>query len=123
MEGMENIHVTMTQPKAIEVLDDYRADHGEEPSSAYWASTYDATTILLSAIEANAEVNDAGQLVIDKAGISSSVAALRDYSGLTGSISCDDFGDCGSQKIVIVHHTDADDVEAGMDNVVFEYVP
>ena len=112
-----------TGKTAFEVLDDYRADHGEEPSSAYWASTYDATTILLSAIEANAEVNDAGQLVIDKAGISSSVAALRDYGGLTGSISCDDFGDCGSQKIVVVHHTDSDDAEAGMVNVVFEYAP
>ncbi len=112
-----------TGKTAFEVLDDYRADHGEEPSSAYWASTYDATTILLSAIEANAEVNDAGQLVIDKAGISSSVAALRDYGGLTGSISCDDFGDCGSQKIVIVHHTDSDDADAGMVNVVFEYAP
>ena len=112
-----------TGKTAFEVLDDYRADHGEEPSSAYWASTYDATTILISAIEANAEVNDAGQLVIDKAGISSSVAALRDYGGLTGSISCDDFGDCGSQKIVVVHHTDSDDAEAGMVNVVFEYAP
>jgi len=112
-----------TGKTAFEVLDDYRADHGEEPSSGYWASTYDATTILLSAIEANAEVNDAGQLVIDKAGISSSVAALRDYGGLTGSISCDDFGDCGSQKIVIVHHTDSDDADAGMVNVVFEYAP
>ncbi len=112
-----------TGKTAFEVLDDYRADHGEEPSSAYWASTYDATTILLSAIEANAEVNDAGQLVIDKAGISSSVAALRDYGGLTGSISCDDFGDCGSQKIVIVHHTDSDDADAGMVTVVFEYAP
>ena len=112
-----------TGKTAFEVLDDYRADHGEEPSSAYWASTYDATTILLSAIEANAEVNDAGQLVIDRAGISSSVAALRDYGGLTGSISCDDFGECGSQKIVIVHHTDSDDAEAGMVNVVFEYAP
>ena len=112
-----------TGKTAFEVLDDYRADHGEEPSSAYWASTYDATTILLSAIEANAEVNDAGQLVIDKAGISSSVAALRDYGGLTGSISCDDFGDCGSQKIVIIHHTDSDDADAGMVNVVFEYAP
>ena len=112
-----------TGKTAFEVLDDYWADHGEEPSSAYWASTYDATTILLSAIEANAEVNDAGQLVIDKAGISSSVAALRDYGGLTGSISCDDFGDCGSQKIVIVHHTDSGDADAGMVNVVFEYAP
>lgn len=61
--------------------------------------------------------------MIDKAGISSSVAALRDYGGLTGSISCDDFGDCGSQKIVIVHHTDSDDADAGMVNVVFEYAP
>ena len=112
-----------TGKTAFEVLDDYRADHGEEPSSAYWASAYDATTILLSAIEANAEVNDAGQLVIDRAGISSSVAALRDYGGLTGSISCDDFGDCGSQKIVIIHHTDSDDADAGMVNVVFEYAP
>ena len=36
---------------------------------------------------------------------------------------CDDFGDCGSQKITIIHHLDADDIEASKANIVFEFAP
>jgi branched-chain amino acid transport system substrate-binding protein len=61
--------------------------------------------------------------VIDKAGIRSYITALRDYSGLIGTLNCDDFGDCGSQKITVVHHTDSSMVDAGMSNVVFSYAP
>ncbi len=108
---------------ANEVLADYEANHGEAPSAPFWGHSYDATGILLDAIKANSSVNDAGQLVIDKAGIRTWITALRGYSGIIGTINCDDFGDCGSQKITVVHHTDSGDVEGGMSNVVFEYAP
>ncbi len=112
-----------TGKSAAEVLEDYEANHGEAPSAPFWGHSYDATAILLEAIENNASVNDAGQLVIDKAGIRSYITALRDYSGLIGTLNCDDFGDCGSQKITVVHHTDSSMVDAGMSNVVFSYAP
>ena len=79
--------------------------------------------MLLDAIKNSSSVNDAGQLVIDKSAVRAYLTAIRGYSGVIGTINCDDFGDCGSQKITVVHHTDSSDVDGGMSNVVFDYAP
>ena len=110
-----------TGKTAAEVLSDYEANHGEAPSAPFWGHSYDATAMLLDAIKNSSSVNDAGQLVIDKAAVRTYLTAIRGYSGVIGTINCDDFGDCGSQKITVVHHTDSGDVDGGMSNVVFEY--
>ena len=112
-----------TGKTAAEVLADYEANHGEAPSAPFWGHSYDATAMLLDAIKNSSSVNDAGQLVIDKAAVRTYLTAIRGYSGVIGTINCDDFGDCGSQKITVVHHTDSGDVDGGMSNVVFEYAP
>jgi branched-chain amino acid transport system substrate-binding protein len=112
-----------TGKTAAEVLSDYEANHGEAPSAPFWGHSYDATAMLLDAIKNSSSVNDAGQLVIDKAAVRTYLTAIRGYSGVIGTINCDDFGDCGSQKITVVHHTDSSDVDGGMSNVVFEYAP
>ncbi len=41
----------------------------------------------------------------------------------TVTISCDDFGDCGTQKITIIHHLDSNDIEASKARVVYEFAP
>ena len=112
-----------TGKTAAEVLSDYEANHGEAPSAPFWGHSYDATAMLLDAIKNSSSVNDAGQLVIDKAAVRTYLTAIRGYSGVIGTINCDDFGDCGSQKITVVHHTDSSDVDGGMSNVVFDYAP
>lgn len=112
-----------TGKTAAEVLSDYEANHGEAPSAPFWGHSYDATAMLLDAIKNSSSVNDAGQLVIDKAAVRTYLTAIRGYSGVIGTINCDDFGDCGSQKITVVHHTDSGDVDGGMSNVVFDYAP
>ena len=112
-----------TGKTAAEVLADYEANHGEAPSAPFWGHSYDATAMLLDAIKNSSSVNDAGQLVIDKAAVRTYLTAIRGYSGVIGTINCDDFGDCGSQKITVVLNTDSSDPAAGMSNVVFEYAP
>ena len=112
-----------TGKTAAEVLSDYEANHGEAPSAPFWGHSYDATAMLLDAIKNSSSVNDAGQLVIDKAAVRTYLTAIRGYSGVIGTINCDDFGDCGSQKITVVLNTDSSDPAAGMSNVVFEYAP
>ena len=112
-----------TGKTAAEVLADYEANHGEAPSAPFWGHNYDATAMLLDAIKNSSSVNDAGQLVIDKAAVRTYLTAIRGYSGVIGTINCDDFGDCGSQKITVVLNTDSSDPAAGMSNVVFEYAP
>ena len=100
----------------------YEAEHGEAPSAAFWAHAYDATTLLLSAIEA-ASSTDGDDLVVDRAGVREFMAGVADWPGIIGDISCDDFGDCGSQRIAVVQHNDSSDIAAGKNNVVFTYAP
>ena len=38
-------------------------------------------------------------------------------------MSCDAFGDCGSQKITVIGHADSGDVPASNANVIYEYAP
>ena len=112
-----------TSKTAAEVLAAYEDKYGEPPSAAFWGHSYDAAAMLLDAIKDSSTVNDAGQLVIDKAAVRTYLTNLRGYSGVIGTINCDDFGDCGSQKITIIKHDNSDDIETSKANVVFEYAP
>ena len=100
----------------------YAETYGEPPSAPYWAHAYDAATLLLEAIEAASTVED-GTLIIDRAGVRQYLNAVSGYSGIIGTINCDSFGDCGSQKTTIIHHLDPGEIEASLANVVFEFAP
>jgi len=100
----------------------YNDEWGEDPAAPFWAHSYDATTLLLDAIAA-ASYDDGGTLVIDRAGVREHLAGVTDYAGIIGLMSCDAFGDCGSQKITVIGHGDSDDISASNANVVYEYAP
>ncbi|MCY3851574.1 MAG: branched-chain amino acid ABC transporter substrate-binding protein [Acidimicrobiaceae bacterium] len=107
---------------ADDFLADYNNLYGVAPEAPFWAHSYDATTLLLEAIEA-ASFTDGDTLVVDRQGVRDYLNSVSGYSGLIGSISCDDFGDCGAQRITVIHHEDPDDLAASKANVVFEYAP
>ena len=111
-----------TGRNAADLLAGFEETYGASPSGPYWGHSYDATTLLLEAIEAASNL-DGDTLVIDRAGVRQHLNAVRDYGGITGAISCDEFGDCGSQKVTIILHLDADDIEASKDNIVFSFAP
>jgi branched-chain amino acid transport system substrate-binding protein len=117
----ENVNAS-TGKSANDVLDAYSAAYGEAPSAPFWGHAYDATTMLLEAIKASSTL-DGDALVIDRQGVRDFLDGISGYSGIIGSISCDDFGDCGSQKITIIEHLSAADIEASKANVVFEFAP
>ena len=112
---------SITGKTAGDFLAAYEDEYGEAPSASFWAHSYDAATMLLRAVDRVA-VESGGTLYIDR-------ARLRDelnrtiIDGIIGRIDCDAFGDCGSQLITVVHHTDSRDIEAGKSNVVFGYAP
>ena len=112
---------SITGKTAGDFLAAYEDEYGEAPSASFWAHSYDAATMLLRAVDRVA-VESGGTLYIDR-------ARLRDeldqtgFDGIIGRIDCDAFGDCGSQLITVVHHTDSRDIEAGKSNVVFGYAP
>ncbi|MXV89701.1 MAG: ABC transporter substrate-binding protein [Acidimicrobiia bacterium] len=111
-----------TGRNAADLLTIFEETYGEPPSGPYWGHSYDATTLLLEAIKASSRLDD-GTLVIDRAGVREHLYSVRDYGGIIGSISCDGFGDCGSQKVTVILHLDADDIEASKNNIVFEFAP
>jgi len=99
----------------------YEAAYGELPSASFWAHSYDATVLLLTAIENVAVVQSDGSLFIDRQALRDELTATSGFSGIIGTLGCDDFGDCGAQRISVVLHTDSTDVEFGKNNIVFEF--
>ena len=104
-----------------QVLAAFDARHGGFPLSPYWAHAYDATTILLSAIEAVA-VEEGDMLLIDRAALRAEVHATA-MSGLIGTVTCDRFGDCGTGRMNIYHHTDRNITDVSRLPVVYVYAP
>ena len=94
-----------------EALADYQAQH-DAPTTPYWAYAYDAVTLLLSAVESVAE-DVSGTLYIDRAMLRQALTDTEDFGGLLGTLSCDDFGDCGTTGINIYHHTDPSITDPG----------
>lgn len=97
---------------------------GESPTGTYWGHAYDATVLLLDAISAASYVrSEDGTLVIDRAGVREYLDNLSGFEGVTGMLSCDEFGDCGGAGVVIHEHIDSTDIEATRQSVVYEVAP
>ena len=110
-----------TGATAEKFLADYESNNGNAPEAPFWAHSYDATTILLEAIKAASHSHD-GNLEIDRAGVREYLDNLSGYEGIIGTLSCDDFGDCGAQRITVVQNNSAD-FAASIENVVFSFAP
>ena len=104
------------------VLAAFEATYGESPTSPYWAYAYDAATLLLTAIE-SAAVAKGGMLHVDRAALREAMGAMTGFQGITGVLSCDTFGDCGTGRINIYDHTDASVTDAAQLAVVYRFAP
>lgn len=109
-----------TGVSADQFLTEYEEAYGESPTAPFWAHAYDATLILLTAIEEVA-VMDGDDLFIDREALREAMTATSSFEGITGTLSCDDFGDCAAGKIAIVQNTDPADFDASLANVVYGY--
>ena len=103
---------------------DYRRTYGERPAVFIngHAYAYDATILLLSAIEAVA-VDEGGTVIIDRRDLRDWLTATEGMAGVTGTITCDEFGDCGQEAIDFIQNTRPDRPELGFVNVVWTYPP
>ena len=112
-----------TGKTADDFLAVYEERYGEIPAAPFWAHSYDATALLLDAITAASWLED-GDLMIDRQGVRDHLNSVSGYSGIIGTINCDDFGDCGAARITVVQNLGGEEnVEASLGNVVFSYAP
>ena len=102
----------------------HETKYNESPTTPYHAHTYDAINMLLNAIEAVAVQGADGTLHVGRKALRDALYATSGYQGLTGSLTCDAYGDCGVPRFEVVR---LDDPAAGLEelaaNVVYTYPP
>jgi branched-chain amino acid transport system substrate-binding protein len=102
----------------------YEAKYGEKPIQAFHAHAYDATNMLFAAVEKVAVREDDGTVHIDRQKLMDALYATKGFPGLTGTLSCDQFGDCADPKIDIVQNTAAKkSLDQVRGNVLFTFEP
>ncbi len=84
-----------------EFLPAYQEAYGTAPTAPFHAHAYDATMMLLDAIEAVAQQDADGNLMIGRQALRDALYATSGFEGITGTLTCDEFGDCADPKISV----------------------
>ena len=98
---------------AGEFLPAYKDAFGTAPLSVFHAHAYDATNILLDAIEAVGVENDDGSLSIPRQALRDEVFATSGYEGVIGTYTCTELGDCATDVSIGIYEGPAWPVEGG----------
>lgn len=84
---------------AKKFIQDYKAKFGKDPEP-FSAQAYDATAIVLKAIEA--AINEAGGQKPSRKAVAQKVRATKDFQGITGVITFDERGDPVKAKYFVI---------------------
>jgi len=102
----------------------YEATYQEPPIPIYTATTYDAANLLLSAVESIAVQEQDGTLHVGRQALRDALYTTTGFPGLTGSLTCSRYGDCGVARF---NAERLDDPAAGLKgleaNVIWGYPP
>jgi branched-chain amino acid transport system substrate-binding protein len=91
-------------------LEEHQKKYGEKPLAPFHAQAYDATTMILDAIKKVAVKQPDGTLCIGRKALRDALYATKGLKGLTGTITCDQYGDCADPHIA-VYKTTAENVQ------------
>ena len=87
------------------------------PSGGFHAHGYDAANLLFAALETAAVEREDGTLVIGRAALREALAAVENYPGLTGLLTCQDesphAGDCATGEALAIFQLTAAEVDDG----------
>lgn len=86
-----------------EFLGKWDAKFGGSPPSGFHAHAYDATNIIMDAIEAVAQVGDDGTILIGRQAMRDAIGSVAGYNGITGSLTCGEFGDCATGEALGIY--------------------
>lgn len=85
-------------------LDKHQEKYGEAPLQIFHAHGYDAANILFTAIQEVAVEVD-GTLYIPKGQLRDAIYSTTDHVGITGNLTCSEFGDCSDPAIAMYEIT------------------
>jgi branched-chain amino acid transport system substrate-binding protein len=81
--------------------------YGTTPAAHFHAHAYDATNMLLDAIESSAQQGSDGTILIGRQALQQAVKATADFAGLTGELACNAVGDCATGEALGVYQITA----------------
>jgi branched-chain amino acid transport system substrate-binding protein len=83
----------------------HTAKYGENPLSIFHAHAYDAANILFNALEQVAVTGPDGTIYVPKQALRDAIYATKNHPGITGTLSCGQYGDCGAPIIAVYQVT------------------
>ncbi len=95
------------------LLEKWEAKFGDVPPSQFHAHAYDATNILLDAIEEVAQVGDDGSLLIGRQALRDAITVTAGFNGVTGTLRCSETGDCASDESLGIYQITEDELSGG----------
>lgn len=111
-------------PAGRELARRYQEKYRTSPSASYYKSGYDAADLLFRAIDTVAVKRPDGTLFIGRQALRTELYATAAFAGVTGSLTCDQFGDCAYPVFDVLQLDDpAQGVAALLKNVKFTYSP
>ena len=91
----------------------HKKKYGQEPLAPFHAHGYDAAMLIFDAIKKVGKADPAGTLYIGRKALRDALYATKNHKGLTGNLTCTEFGDCADPRIA-VYITTADNVKKGV---------
>jgi len=83
----------------------YKAKYGD-PISIFHAHAYDAANMLFAAIEKVAVKAPDGTIYVPRKALRDALYATKDFPGVTGTLTCNPYGDCSAPVIAVYQITD-----------------
>ena len=113
--GEDTVGMYLSSPDFSAFTGDYagfiakhEAKYGGATLSTFHAHAYDAANILFAALEAVAVVEADGTVYVPRQALRDAIYATKDFSGVTGNLSCSASGDCGAPVIAVYEIVNSD---------------
>lgn len=81
---------------------------GSQPLAPFHAHAYDAAYIIFAAVEKVAKKDAQGNTYIGRKALRDALFATKNFKGVTGTLNCNQFGDCANPVIAIYQTLDTD---------------
>jgi len=95
-------------PAYSKLAANYQKKYGEKALAPFHAHAYDAAMLIFGAIEKVGKKDAAGNLYIGRKALRDALFATKAYKGVTGTLTCSEYGDCADPKIVVYQSLSAD---------------
>ena len=79
----------------------HKDKYGKKPEAPFHAHAYDATMVILKAIDQVAVRGSDGSMTIDRMKLRDALYATKDFKGMTGTLNSDQYGDMADPRIAV----------------------